>query len=155
MGVRSKKRRCYSFLTNFTAAVLVIITFYLVALLKKQKVISNSKKDEKDENQDNSKLFMTFGIVLIISVMNGALRFVLSLMSNFEKKHSETERLQSAINKMWVVQYVNGALLLVLIASKHSKVFQTFDSRERGNKWIPILAGDYSDFDYPWYNEIG
>ena len=123
-----------------------------MALLKKKKVISER---EKDENEDNSKLLVTFGIVLIISVMNGALRFVLSLMSNFEGKHSETERLQSAINKMWVVQYFNGALLLVLIASKHSKIFKTFDNRERRNKWIPILAGDYSDFDYPWYNEIG
>jgi hypothetical protein len=56
---------------------------------------------------------------------------------------------------MWVVQYFNGALLLTLIATRHTKIIQTSDDQGVQNEWIPILAGDYVDFDYRWYNDVG
>lgn len=46
MGVKTKKRRCYTYLTNFTAIILVMITFYAVAMLQNYK----EKKENKGKN---------------------------------------------------------------------------------------------------------
>jgi hypothetical protein len=68
-----------------------MITFYLVALLKN--ALKTKKHEQKEEGSNFGKILLIFGIILIISIMNGALRFFLGFMSNFERKHSETERL--------------------------------------------------------------
>ena len=47
-------------------------------------------------------------------MLNAILRLLLGAMSHFEAEHTETERLKSAVNKMWVVQYINIAVILLL-----------------------------------------
>lgn len=66
-----------------------------------------------------------YGAVVGISVMNTVLRAVLSGLSNFEAKHTETERLTSSVSKMWIVQYLNTAVVLLLIGTMYEKVFNT------------------------------
>ena len=58
------------------------------------------------------------GLSLSISLLNGALRICLNKLSHFEGKHSETDRLASATTKMWLVQFINVGVLILLLNSR-------------------------------------
>ena len=105
LGVSKQRSRWYTCITDLSAIFLLLISFYALAYLTKKKVETKGK-----ENQ-----VIVFGLVLILAIINAGLRTVLGLLSNFEGKHTETERLQSAVSRMWIVQYLNGALILLLI----------------------------------------
>ena len=53
-----------------------------------------------------------------ISALNACLRVFLRELSHFEGKHSETDRLKSALSKMWIVQFLNVGILILLLNSR-------------------------------------
>jgi len=89
-----------------------------------------------------------------ISALSAILRIVLREMSKLEGKHSQTERLASALSKMWVVQFVNVGCLLFLINSRfpdNSWLAEKIQLPEE----IPFLQGVYDDFYANWYTVVG
>ena len=58
------------------------------------------------------------GLSLSISILNAVLRVCLRELSQLEGKHSETDRLASATTKMWLVQFVNVGILILLLNSR-------------------------------------
>merc|ERR1719469_1055419 len=80
---------------------------------------------------------------------------VLGAMSHLEKKHTETERLESAVSKMWIVTYINTAIILLLVGTKYDKLFSTTDEQGEKLGWMPILSGTHRDANSLWYETIG
>lgn len=80
------------------------------------------KTGEEEVNKEKYKRIKIYGSAITLSIMNATLRIVLGYMSELERKHTETERLASAVNKMWIVQYLNGAIVLLLTGTRHSKL---------------------------------
>ena len=58
---------------------------------------------------------LLYGISFVISGINSLMRGFLRTVSTIEGKHTETERLASAAQKMWFVQFVNTALIMLAI----------------------------------------
>ena len=96
-----------------------------------------------------------FGSAGVVSIMNVLLRMVLGAMSHLEKKHTETERLESAVSKMWIVTYINTAIILLLVGTKYDKLFSTTDEQGEKLGWMPILSGTHRDANRLWYETIG
>ena len=86
---------------------------------------------------------------MIISILNAVLRLILGAMSHFEKAHTETERLKSAVNKMWLVQYINIAIILLLTGTSHNKIIDF--KKDNLYDWAPIFSGKHVDSDPLWY----
>jgi len=64
-----------------------------------------------------------YGVSAFISGLNAVLRMVLREFSRVESFHTITERLASATTKMWVVQFINTALVLFLINWNYQGLF--------------------------------
>ena len=47
-----------------------------------------------------------------------------------------------------MVQYINTVVIILLINTKYDKLIK-FPG------WVPIFSGDFSDFEYSWFSEIG
>jgi hypothetical protein len=80
--------------------------------------------------------------------MNGGLRFILERMSNWERHHTETDRLAKSVSLMWMVQYINTVVIILLTSSSYEKLVK-FEA------WVPIFSGEYHDFEAEWFKEIG
>ena len=86
-----------------------------------------------------------FGITFFIAIDNGLLRIVLRELAVYEGKHTSTQRLAASGRKMWIVMFVNTALVLLLINQKlddSSRLSEVFTLPEQS----PVLQGDYNDF---------
>ena len=59
-----------------------------------------------------------FGITFFIAIDNGLLRIMLRELAAYEGKHTSTQRLAASGRKMWIVMFVNTALVLLLINQK-------------------------------------
>ena len=94
------------------------------------------------------RLSILYGVAVFISLLNAVLRVLLRLMSAKEAAHTRTDQLSSASTKMWVVQFFNSALILLLINGKQEGIFSVPNNS-------PILAGKYSDFTAEWYGAVG
>jgi len=62
----------------------------------------------------------TVGLVVSFSLsfINAVLRISLRSTSKFEGHHTVSEQLGSAFSKMWIVQFINTAALLLLVNNR-------------------------------------
>ena len=56
--------------------------------------------------------------------------------------------MKSENRKLWIVQFVNTAVIIVLINADYTGVREIHSS-------MPILRGKYSDFSAEWYRIVG
>lgn len=106
---------------------------------------------------NNYTLTTTLGYVIsfFISALNGILRFTLRVSTKFEGHHDVTSRLSSAFSKMWIVQFVNTAVILLIINNKLSEdglIQRVLNSTGTSSF---LFNGDYSDFTSEWYGVVG
>lgn len=99
------------------------------------------------DNWSISLLFVN-GMSIFVSGMNFGLRTFTKLFVQFERKHTITKELASAIGKMWFIQFFNTGIIIFLINANYQKLFNT------GEGGL-ILAGKYSDFSGDWYGQVG
>ena len=113
------------------------IQYYAV----KDIVFDEGEKPCEDWLWENSvNRAVLFGLSISISGLNACLRVFLRELSHFEGKHSETDRLKSALSKMWFVQYLNIGILILLLNSKfpeNSWLDEELDLPEN----LPLLKG--------------
>lgn len=59
----------------------------------------------------------TLGVLLSLSLtlINDILRRLIKACSKFEKHHTVTNQLRSAFSKMWIIQFINTAVILLII----------------------------------------
>ncbi len=86
-------------------------------------------------------------VSLAISITNFIFEKLLDYISEFEKPHTKTSQLKliSNIMKIFLVEYINTAVILVIMNSKIDVILFN----------IPIIDGHYSEFSVEWYQMIG
>ena len=70
------------------------------------KNVAKGKQEELanfDQSRFDTEQFITVGSSLAISVINSILKVTLEYMYHIEKEHTETLRIKSAMQKMWLV----------------------------------------------------
>lgn len=86
-----------------------------------------------------SLLYMPPFVIIVINTM---LKFVLRKFVIFEKRRNITSELVSATTKMFIVQFLNTAILLLVING--------------GIAWITYSDSDvHEDFSVEWYRDVG
>jgi hypothetical protein len=85
---------------------------------------------------------MVFGITFV----NILLKLVLRIIIKHERRHDKTEEVVSTTFLLFIVTYINTAVLLLLI-----NINLDFSLPS----WFPLFSGDYEEFDVGWYNTIG
>ena len=96
-----------------------------------------------------------YGISFFIGTVNNLLATALRNSSKLEGHHTETEQLGSAFSKMWIVQFFNTALILILINNRISS--DGFIKRVLGQIGVSdlVFSGEYYEFSSEWYKVIG
>ena len=90
-----------------------------------------------------------------MSALNFILRFTLRSSSKYEGHHTVTSQLGSAFSKMWVVQFFNTAIILIIINNRLNdeglirRVLKTTGTDSFA------FDGEYADFSTSWYNVVG
>ncbi len=70
---------------------------------------------------------------------------MLGLISKFESPHTKNSQLISNMIKVFVVDFINTAIIIFLINAKlNISIFN-----------IPIIDGSYREFSVEWYRVIG
>jgi hypothetical protein len=80
-------------------------------------------------------------------VLNALIVSILVALSSFQRFLNKTEEKASSIVKMFLVQFINTGLVLLLVNARISGV--NLPSA------FPIFAGRFSDFTVEWYKNVG
>lgn len=75
-----------------------------------------------------------YSVSLSISMINYLLKTFIKFVSKYEAHHDSTQRLKSTTTKMWVVQFISTAIILLLINADWTGVVALPSN-------FPILAG--------------
>jgi hypothetical protein len=93
---------------------------------------------------------LTYGIAAAISIMNFLLRLFLREFSRFEAEHTVSKQIASSITKMWIVQYVNTGIIILMVNHNYDRLFEI-----NSDSFVPLLNGKFNDFVSDWYVEVG
>ncbi len=86
---------------------------------------------------------LTYGGAVITLFVNVILRFILKGIVQFERHRSKTSELLSRAFKMFVLQFLNTAAIVVFINARIDTSFE------------PLRRGEFSDFSEQWYVAVG
>jgi hypothetical protein len=93
------------------------------------------------------------GSVAFIVVINIILKAGLAYLVPQEKHHTRTESEMSLVEKVFVSQFINTALVALLVNTRISGFAERFGTS--GSAKFPLFTGPYEDFNLPWYIDIG
>ena len=98
----------------------------------------------------------TIGTIISVSlaIINGILRLVLRKSSLIEGHHTVTSQLGSSFFKMWVIQYVNTAIILLIMKNKLDSGLLYNVLKATGLNQF-FFNGEYNEFPAPWYGVVG
>lgn len=86
-------------------------------------------------------------VAVSISVVNTVLRTILILLVKFIGEDTKSEQTRSVKVAVFITQFFNTAILLLLFNANMSETSIPFFS--------DVLAGEYTDFNNDWYTDIG
>ena len=101
---------------------------------------------------------LIYALSAFIAALSAGLRVFLREISVFEGKHTVAERLASATTKMWLVQFISTAVLLLMINARirpSSKIFADEGLFQKIPDNSVVLQGQYDDFYANWYGVVG
>ncbi|KAK1947929.1 hypothetical protein P3T76_000219 [Phytophthora citrophthora] len=105
---------------------------------------------------------LSIASVLLVVAVNLILARILNGLVALEKHHTESSLVVSRVTKVFLAQFCNTALLMLVINananyfSKATTVPETGTSNEGFSLGaLQILDGEYSDFSADWYNDVG
>jgi hypothetical protein len=90
---------------------------------------------------------MSLLTALVVEIVNEILIVTVSWTSGFLKFLNKSEQLSSCISKMFIFEFINTALVIILVNAQCP-----FWNMPDG---FPLLAGKYSDFTVQWYRNVG
>ena len=76
-------------------------------------------------------------------------------MTNYEGHHSVSEQLESSFSKMWILQYINTAVILLIINNRLGSDGIIGGLLKTTGLDGVMFDGDYGDFTTAWYDVIG
>jgi len=88
------------------------------------------------------------GVSLSISFINYFLKYIIRFLTKMEGSHTVEEMLQSQISKLWIVSFLNTAVIILIINANISKAIKIPEG-------FPILAGKHYDFSGSWFESVG
>ena len=98
---------------------------------------------------------MSIVVSLSISFINAVLRKALQLMTNLEGHHTVSEQLESAFSKMWILQYINTAVILLIINNRLAEDGIIGGLLTTAGLNGVLFDGNYGDFTTAWYDAVG
>ncbi len=93
------------------------------------------------------------GIVAFIVVINIILKAGLAYLVPQEKHYTRTESDKSLVDKVFVSQFINTALVALLVNTRISGFAERFGTS--GSAKFLLFTDPYEDFSLPWYVDIG
>lgn len=91
--------------------------------------------------------------VLMVVLVNELLARILKVLVGMEKHHTHSAQVVSTVKKVFLSQFFNTAILLVVI-NANTQYF-TEDGTLASHGVLEVLSGKYSDFSPEWYNDVG
>ena len=80
-------------------------------------------------------------------MLNGIIVTILVLLSKFQRFLNSTEEKAASIQKMFMVQFINTGLVILLVNAKISSIHLP--------AFFPIFSGRFDDFTVEWYKNVG
>jgi hypothetical protein len=98
-------------------------------------------------------LFLKFNsistsIAIVIPIINTILIMMMKFLAKFEKNKTLTQELLSTTWKMFILQFINTGLAIVLVNMLIKSVKDNI-------KDFPLFTGKFSDLDPGWYSVVG
>lgn len=88
---------------------------------------------------------LTNGIIILIPFLNALIIISLTFLTNMERNKTLTEDLLSNMLKCFVTQFLNTAIVLLIVNINIASV----------NRKSPIFTGQFNDIDPLWYSVVG
>lgn len=87
-------------------------------------------------------------ISILVPILGSILILLMKWLSYFEKNKTMTSQLTSSMWKMFLLQFINTGLVIVLVNIYIGPVKSWW-------KDFPMFTGSYEDFDPSWYSDVG
>ncbi|KAG7402115.1 hypothetical protein PHYBOEH_005678 [Phytophthora boehmeriae] len=108
-----------------------------------------------------TKVLSTAAVLLVVAV-NLILARVLNALVAMEKHHTRSSRVVSRVTKVFIAQFCNTALLMLVINANGDYFSSPKTASKTGTSSggfslgsLNMLNGEYSDFSADWYNDVG
>ncbi|ETO72246.1 hypothetical protein F444_11601 [Phytophthora nicotianae P1976] len=104
---------------------------------------------------------LSIASVLLVVAVNLILARILNALVALEKHHTQSSQVVSRVTKVFLAQFCNTALLMLVINantnyfSSSPTVSETTSAGGFSLGILEILNGEYSDFSADWYNDVG
>ncbi|KAF4040526.1 Calcium-activated chloride channel [Phytophthora infestans] len=104
---------------------------------------------------------LSIASVLLVVAVNLILARILNALVALEKHHTESSLVVSRVTKVFLAQFCNTALLMLVINananyfSSSPTVSETTSTGGFSLGVLNLLDGEYSDFSANWYNDVG
>ncbi|TYZ65544.1 hypothetical protein PybrP1_007721 [[Pythium] brassicae (nom. inval.)] len=98
---------------------------------------------------------LSFVSVVMVVLVNVLLARVLDVLVAMEKHHTASSQVVSRVTKVFLAQFCNTALLMVVINANLDYFVDQSAAAAFARSALPILTGKYSDFTPAWYNDVG
>ncbi|CAD8090541.1 unnamed protein product [Paramecium sonneborni] len=89
-----------------------------------------------------------FLIVIVIIFINQVIQLIFTKFAEFEAHRSKSKQLSSRLLKVFIVQYINTALVILIINIK-------FTSELNLSSFSVWLNGKFDDINVQWFNQVG
>ncbi|GLD95046.1 hypothetical protein PINS_up003671 [Pythium insidiosum] len=99
-----------------------------------------------------TQVLSVLSVLMVVSI-NLLLARILNVLVIMEKHHTQTAQVVSRVTKVFLAQFFNTALLLIIINANLDYFFDSPESISLDS--FPILNGKYSDFSPSWYMDVG
>ncbi|KAL4438638.1 hypothetical protein ABPG74_015536 [Tetrahymena malaccensis] len=99
------------------------------------------------------KLFLPVGIIVILFVVNYIIQKILNKLSKFEKGKFLNNQMNSTINKIFVVSFINTGFIVFLTNMNYN----SNDSKTNYDNFMQkvFASGQYYAFNPEWYRNVG
>lgn len=99
---------------------------------------------------------LSFFSVFMVVCVNVLLARILDTLVTLEKHHTQSGQVVSRVTKVFLAQFFNTAILLVIINANLNYFFEDDEATNGfGLSAFPILNGKYADFSPAWYSDVG
>ena len=91
---------------------------------------------------------ISIAIVVAVPVINAIVVIILKLLTKFEKNKTLSADMSANMWKMFIVQFINSCLLIIIVNMKIDSVHNAIPN-------FPFFAGAFEDLDPAWYSNVG
>jgi hypothetical protein len=102
----------------------------------------------------STQVLSCLSVVMVVCV-NVLLARILNTLVAMEKHHTQSGQVVSRITKVFLAQFCNTAILLVIINANLNYFFDDSTANGIGLGSLSIFSGKYADFSPAWYADVG